>query len=138
VLLPVHPWVQAPSHSIGSIQLRLRFACIFGDGRGLLKVEQLHALARECVIFAPNDHDFIVAFDRDSQFCLVTTGSEDCCRRMRAAQATCPPMSEAIPLSPTQPKRWPQILATSLADPVVVLPPGLPWIVSNFDANEVV
>jgi len=39
----------------------------------LLKVEQFHPLARDCVMFAPNDRDFIVAFDRDSQLRLVTT-----------------------------------------------------------------
>ena len=81
--------------------------------------------------------DFIVAFDRDSQLCLVTIDP-----KIAAAGCGCAgdlsPMSEAIPLSPTQPNRWPQILATSLADPVVVLPPGLPWTASNFDARELV
>jgi hypothetical protein len=32
----------------------------------LLKVEQLHVLARDYVMFAPYDRNFIVAFDRDS------------------------------------------------------------------------
>ena len=67
--------VQAPAHP------NCEYGCIFGKERGLLKVEQFHALARDCVMFAPNDRDFIVAFDRDSQSRLVRTDQKNWYRR---------------------------------------------------------